>query len=685
MGKHGNGIGSGYSTLSYHLLDDEQVVFECPFGLYGQGENGYYNINANVGNTTGAVIIAFKPYNVPDRAIWTYDGQSASEYSSPIYGYLQDLIGKIGYPTQNCANDFTNNNGSDGVTFTNANNYYYDADSQQFELVDQTPVSLNGGNAYSAAQVNLTVSDPGYVLMVVPKPNLAPSALNVVVEGPCETTGWNINIECPRPLQARPASQVNCNGIKMDEDVGTQSSLNQLDLGETTTSLGISVGTYVFGEFIPDGTTVASIQSINEITLSAPATQSFSNKKITFSDSIAYFADVSQIDGNTVGSDNQSDFNIEVHDWVYADSSAVNSISGAWYISKNQYTELDLVKMNYANDVVTSLEVCDPPCVIKNTCTTSHVVVGNKIRFTVMCDGNNVTTSIGTVGILDLPGSGYSSQGPHSGTYIELDLPPDGEYTVAIFDATNGCKNGIKYDFVLGTGGCTIPYAGNYNSNATFSLNSTCTCPSWTPTVVVNSNATNSNGDGSSFTVTWNMPSGWANNGSPSGFNYIIYHAATNTPAAASNIPSGSSDISSKTFTNFEPGSYYVQTQILGLGGEENCYSNNANLTISESSAISGCMDSLADNYNPNATVSDGSCTYCANFSAVLVAANNPTNGCNGSISATGSGGSSSYDVNVYDENSVPQNPFALCAGTYNVVVTDLTHSCSDTLSVTLT
>ena len=683
MGKHGNGIGSGYSTLSYHLLDDEQVVFECPFGLYGQGENGYYNINANVGNTTGAVIIAFKPYNVPDRAIWTYDGQSASEYSSPNHGYLQDLIGTIGSEA-NCG--FDNANGSGATTYTNANNYYYDADSQQFELVDNTPVSLNGGNPYSAAQVNLTPTKPGSAIMVVPKPNLTPSLLNVVVEGPCSGTGWNINIECPRPLQARPASRVNCNGIKMDDDVPIEASLRELDLSLGTTNLGISVGTYVFGEFIPDGTTVASIQSTNEITLSAPATQSGGGNKITFSDSIAYFADVSQVDGNTVGSDNQSDFNVEVHDWVYADSSAVNSISGTWYISKNQYTQLDLVKMNYANDVVTSFEVCDPPCTIGPTCTTSHVVVGNKIRFTVMCGGNNVTTSIGSVGIVDLPGSGYSSQGPHSGTYIELDLPPDGEYTLAIFDAAYGCQNGTTYDFVLGTGGCRISYAGNYNPNATFSLNQTCTCPSWTPDVVVNSNATNFYGDGSSFTVTWNMPAGWVNNdNSPSGFNYIIYHADTNTWAAAALIPSGSSDIASKTFTNFEPGSYYVQTQILGLGGAENCYSNSTSFTIDLVTAVSGCTDPNDANYNPNATVDDGSCS-CYGLGINITSKTNTTGGnCNGVVAAVGTGGSGNYNVEVIDANGVPQNPFALCAGTYTVRITDHDNGCIATQSVTIT
>lgn len=685
MGKHGNGIGSGYSTLSYHLLDDEQVVFSCPFGLNGNGGFGLYNIDANVGNTTGAVIIAFRVFNVPDRAIWTYDGQSASEYSSPYYGYLQDMIGTIG---RDCG--FNNANGSGNTTFTNANNYYYDADSQQFELVDDTPVSLNGGNPYSAAQVNLTPSAPGWAIMVVPKPNSTPSLLNVVAEGPCSTTGWDIKIECPRPLQARPASQVNCNGIKMDSNVEIKASLNQLQFSSSTatTELGISVGTYVFGEFIPDGTTVASIQSGNFVTLSASATQSGTGNKITFSDDILYFADVSQLDGNTVGSDNQSDFNVKVHDWVYADSSAVNSITGTWYISKNQYTDLDLVKLVYANDVVTSLDVCDPPCTLSENCTVTHTVVGDKIRFIVMCGSTNVTPSVGLVKIT-VQGSEtsiLSSAGPHSGTHIEFDKPDDNNYTFTASDAVDACKYLLTYNFTLGTGGCTIAYAGNYNPNATFSLNSTCICPTWTPTVAINSNATSLNGNGSSFTVTWNMPTGWVNNdGTPKEFNYFVYNAATNTPVSGGLIPSDSSNIASRTFTNFEPGSYFVQTLIFGLGGEEDCISNNTSFTINLSSPVSGCTDPVADNYNSNATVDDGSCTYCANFAAVLLSQIHTTSGqCNGQLTATGSGGSNNYSMVVTDLNGIPQNPVALCAGDYVITVTDVTNGCTDSLTKTI-
>ena len=108
-----------------------------------------------------------------------------------------------------------------------------------------------------------------------------------------------------------------------------------------------------------------------------------------------------------------------------------------------------------------------------------------------------------------------------------------------------------------------------------------------------------------------------------------------------------------------------------------------------------GCTDPNADNYNPNATGDDGSCTYCANFTAVEVSKNNPTTygGTNGSYSATATGGSANYDYNVYRTSDNQQvNPFALAAGTYYAVLTDMGTKpngdligCTDTLNFTLT
>jgi hypothetical protein len=104
------------------------------------------------------------------------------------------------------------------------------------------------------------------------------------------------------------------------------------------------------------------------------------------------------------------------------------------------------------------------------------------------------------------------------------------------------------------------------------------------------------------------------------------------------------------------------------------------------SAPILGCTDATADNFNPEASQDDQSCTYCNNFSAVLISVTDATsdhlNG--GSIQATGQGGSSNYSLSVYDNNGIIQNPFALQEGTYNAIVTDNALDCSDTISVTI-
>ena len=101
---------------------------------------------------------------------------------------------------------------------------------------------------------------------------------------------------------------------------------------------------------------------------------------------------------------------------------------------------------------------------------------------------------------------------------------------------------------------------------------------------------------------------------------------------------------------------------------------------------VLGCIDPSADNFDPNANTDDGSCTYCGDFEAVLISSSDATaaGACDGSIQATGEGGSSNYSLVVYDANGVPQNPFGLCAGTYSAEVTDNGSSCTDALTITI-
>ena len=100
-----------------------------------------------------------------------------------------------------------------------------------------------------------------------------------------------------------------------------------------------------------------------------------------------------------------------------------------------------------------------------------------------------------------------------------------------------------------------------------------------------------------------------------------------------------------------------------------------------------GCTDPNADNYDPNATGDDGSCTYCANFAKDNETPVNPTTygGSDGQFTMTATGGSANYELVTYlASNDQIVNTFALAAGTYYAIITDITNGCTDRHDFTL-
>ena len=119
---------------------------------------------------------------------------------------------------------------------------------------------------------------------------------------------------------------------------------------------------------------------------------------------------------------------------------------------------------------------------------------------------------------------------------------------------------------------------------------------------------------------------------------------------------------------------------------DPNASNYNALALEDDGSCISpGCTDPAADNYDANAVEDDGSCTYCDSFEALLVGTQNDLQAsCSGYVLANGQGGSGNYDYNVVNENGVPQNPFALCAGNYVLTVNDLTTNCQEQINFSI-
>ena len=101
---------------------------------------------------------------------------------------------------------------------------------------------------------------------------------------------------------------------------------------------------------------------------------------------------------------------------------------------------------------------------------------------------------------------------------------------------------------------------------------------------------------------------------------------------------------------------------------------------------ISGCTVSYANNFNPMATVDDGSCSYCDYFTVLVYDYDDASQiGSNdGYVIATGNGGSSNYDVQVFNTDGIQQNPFGLYAGDYTVVVLDVNFDCVAETTITI-
>ena len=177
------------------------------------GKPGIYNMDLNATTGIGAIIVRFQPLSWPDEARWTYDGQTASEYSSPIFGYMEGAIGTVNAAGDNtiCNPIITNGSGSAGLTY-DGNIFNYDPNVNPPIWVDQNgtgspaiPNLMGPFTNQASGGVWLGPNDdmPGISMMVIPKPYATPTNVNIVVTGPCggfAGTDWDISVSCPVEL-----------------------------------------------------------------------------------------------------------------------------------------------------------------------------------------------------------------------------------------------------------------------------------------------------------------------------------------------------------------------------------------------------------------------------------------------------------------------------------------------------
>lgn len=160
----------------------------CGGSISGSGGQGIYYLSSDLGTDTGAVVITFDPFGVPDGVLAVFNSLSYNGLSSPAFGWLQ---GSAGLPTY-IGNTGANCGIPSGSPYT----------LSQFEYDGSTfaPLGTTTSVTILAGQLDFTAGDPGSCVMVIPKTTAAPSVIDLQFIGPCSGTAFNISVSCPTAL-----------------------------------------------------------------------------------------------------------------------------------------------------------------------------------------------------------------------------------------------------------------------------------------------------------------------------------------------------------------------------------------------------------------------------------------------------------------------------------------------------
>jgi hypothetical protein len=144
-------------------------------------------ISANMASSTGLIIVRFNSNSLINGILVEYDGVYYNKLSSPLYGPL------VGSPT----NKETYIGESPSIcalpiipSFANLPIYKFVSGSWRDTSSIET-ISI------ASSQVQTTVSNPGTCLMVIPKPNIVPTDLNIKIVSACDNAIFDLSVDCP--------------------------------------------------------------------------------------------------------------------------------------------------------------------------------------------------------------------------------------------------------------------------------------------------------------------------------------------------------------------------------------------------------------------------------------------------------------------------------------------------------
>ena len=168
---------------------------------------GLYKFTVGVTSGAGAILVRINVDSLADGFRVNYNGNWYNQMSATVSGYL-------GTGASTTEPIFIGNNTDTGcdpggggpaglvpipcpnpcATFANMTTFEYDFTNNVWIAVGTSNWTIN------ASEVQTQAVNPGPATLVIPKLTAAPDFIELEVYGPCDNTGWTVEVDCPVAL-----------------------------------------------------------------------------------------------------------------------------------------------------------------------------------------------------------------------------------------------------------------------------------------------------------------------------------------------------------------------------------------------------------------------------------------------------------------------------------------------------
>ncbi len=193
-------------------------LLPCTTTIAASGGTGIYEVSFDTAGDLGAIIIYFNPQSIPDGIRATIGSSTVNEVTAITDGYhASATVGNytfVGNTSFDCGLAGQLNAGP----ITNLDVFIY-TQSGFPALPDSTTGVVSG----TGTDVSLsTATNPDFCTLVIPKINNNFTSVLVEIAGLCGSTGWDLEINCPRALTGTPITTVgtsDCNETSFPDTV----------------------------------------------------------------------------------------------------------------------------------------------------------------------------------------------------------------------------------------------------------------------------------------------------------------------------------------------------------------------------------------------------------------------------------------------------------------------------------